>query len=243
MPSSLLPAPCHLPHTVCAVCPTPPEVRARVFRACPAPPEPDPSRPCRAPPIHCGAPRVYHTGQPSTAYPLRRPTCLPHWPFSTRAESFATLACSTRALSCASAAALPLFRGVARRRCAAPRACGGVGPASRAAAQQRWAAGSWSGAWLARARTAGEEGMAVLHARAHAGVCAQHASRADRAIARRTAAVHERACAARSDAPARITPRLDRPTIRGAARGGLRAQAPAGLLVMRRCVRAESGIR
>ena len=135
-------APTCLPHTVCAVCPTPPEVRARVFRACPAPPEPDPSRPCRAPPIHCGAPRVYHTGQPSTAYPLRRPTCLPHWPFSTRAESFATLACSTRALSCASAAALPLFRGVARRRCAAPRACGGVGPASRAAAQQRWAAGS-----------------------------------------------------------------------------------------------------
>ena len=34
MPSSLLPPPCHLPHTVCAVCPTPPEVHARVFRAC-----------------------------------------------------------------------------------------------------------------------------------------------------------------------------------------------------------------
>jgi hypothetical protein len=235
-----LPHAARAPHAV-LLAPTP--MPPAAYRVCRVPHTARGPRPClaRLP----GSTRARsESARPSTAYPLLRPTCLPHWPFPTRAESFATLPRSTRALSCASAAALPLFRGgVARRRCAAPWACGEVGPASRAAAQQRWAAGSWSGAWLARARTAGEEGMAVLHARAHAGVCAQHASRADRAIARRTAAVHERACAARSDAPARITPRLDRPTIRGAARGGLRAQAPAGLLVMRRCVRAESGIR
>jgi hypothetical protein len=164
MPSSLLPPPCHLPHTVCAVYPTPPEVRARVLRACPAPPEPDPSRPGRAPPIHCCAPRVYHTG-----HSPREPSPLPHCPA-------ARVPCPARQPPRCRCSAAASRGGGARRRGRAVRSGRRAGP--RRSSGGRRGVGRARG-WRARALQAKREWRFCMRAHMLAYVRSMHRARTE----------------------------------------------------------------
>jgi hypothetical protein len=202
-------------HTVCAVCPRPPEVRARVLRAWVAPAERDPSRPCRAPPIHCGGPRVPDWSSPTQTVPDKALKAPP-----------------------------PIHGGVGggarRRRGREVRSREAVGGGAAATG-----GGEVVGLVVcARARALRAKREWRCGMRAH--MLAYAASRADRAIPRRTAAVHERACATRPDPhPHASRPACNAPPSAGlwqAARGGVGTRRRPHL-VMRQCVRASADAR
>ena len=98
--------------------------------------------------------------------------------------------------------------------------------------------------WFARARALRAKREWRCGMRAH--MLAYAASRADRAIPRRTAAVHERACATRPDPhPHTSRPACNAPPSAGlwqAARGGVGTRRRPHL-VMRQCVRASADAR